>query len=353
MRGFERGSAVGREGAIAAVLLALAAPAVAQRDTVPERECTCVRIETPAGARGGAFIFRPGGERMAALRMVGARARLGVELAMEAGSPGAGAVVRRVLPRSPAEEAGLRAGDEIVALDATSLLRALPEGEPPVAEGASAPARRLMALMEGVEPGDTVRLEVVRDGRRTDVTVVTEEGTFMMAARSLRGLGGELERSMRPELERSLRALERQLGDSMRPELERSLRALERDMEHSVRPELERSLGELSRLRALGVVGARTALAGAPLLGRGVRVSALNAELASYFGVEQGVLVLDTRDDAPFDLRGGDVISAVDGRPVRDPDQLFRILRSYGEDETIRLEVVRRGSRITVEGPRR
>ena len=290
-RASRRGYVIG-----AAALLALTAPVAAQQESPPERECECGRwrVEAPVRSFGGTF-FHPGGELMA-LR-ASARARLGIELDMEAGAPAAGALVRRVVPDAPADDAGLRAGDEIVALDGTGLLRALPSGEPEVAESESAPARRLIALMEDVEPGDTVRLEVLRDGERMDVTVVTDEGGFF-SGRTMRVLG---------------------------PEVEGTLRRLPRTLE--------------MMMSGAGVGGPA-----------GLRATDLNEDLAPYFDVEAGVLVIERLDESPFDVRGGDVIVAVDGRPVRSTAHLFRILRSYEPDETIALEVVRRGSRITVEG---
>ena len=281
----------------AAALLGLTAPLAAQQESPPERECECWRVEAPVRSFGGTF-FRPGGELMA-LR-ASARARLGIELDMEAGAPATGAVVRRVMPDTPADDAGLRAGDEIVALDGTGLLRALPSGEPDVAEGESAPARRLIALMEDVEPGDTVRLEVLRDGERMDLTVIPDEGGFF-SGRTMRVVG----------------------------------------------PEVEATLRQLPRTLELAMTGAGL---GGPA---GLRAVDLNEDLAPYFDVEAGVLVLERNDDSPFDVRGGDVIVAVDGRGVRSASHLFRILRSYEPDETIGLEVVRRGSRITVEGRQR
>ena len=300
MRDEERVRASRRGYAIAvAALLGLTAPLAAQQESPPERECECGRwrVEAPVRSFGGTF-FQPGGE-LTALRTSG-RARLGIELDMEAGAPAAGAVVRRVMPGTPADDAGLRAGDEIMALDGTGLLRALPSGEPDVEEGESAPARRLIALMEDVEPGDTVRLEVLREGERMDVAVVTDEGGFFFG-RTMRVLG---------------------------PEMESTLRQLPRTLEF--------------------------AMAGAGLGGpAGLRAVDLNEDLAPYFDVEAGVLVLERSDDSPFDVRGGDVIVAVDGREVRSASHLFRIMRSYEPDETIGLEVVRQGSRITVEGRQR
>lgn len=66
-------------------------------------------------------------------------------------------LVDRVIQGSPAERAGLRAGDAIVAVD----------GEP-------VPPGRLQALAARLVPGDSVRLRFLRDGATHEVTAVAD-----------------------------------------------------------------------------------------------------------------------------------------------------------------------------------
>src|SRR5690606_30948196 len=101
--------------------------------------------------------------------MLGSRARLGVYLSSEADD--AGAPIERVMRRSPAAEAGLRAGDIITAIDGRSVLEPVP-GED-IGDDESAPAARVSLIMRDVEPGDTVRVEYLRDGVRRTAEVVT------------------------------------------------------------------------------------------------------------------------------------------------------------------------------------
>ena len=49
-------------------------------------------------------------------------------------------------------------------------------------------------------------------------------------------------------------------------------------------------------------------------------------------------------------LKGGDVILTVDGRKPQGPGSLLRILRSYDEDETVKLEIMRQKQRQTITG---
>lgn len=66
-----------------------------------------------------------------------------------------GAEVLKVVPASPAEKAGLRAGDLILALDGEEVTREAP----------------LVGLIAAYEPGDTVVLTIERDGREREMEV--------------------------------------------------------------------------------------------------------------------------------------------------------------------------------------
>jgi hypothetical protein len=82
----------------------------------------------------------------------------------------AGARVREVSPGGPAQRAGVRAGDLIVAVNGKDV-RGL------------RPARQVVALLRGVRPGDEVHLRVLRGGKTRDFTVVAQPfgGGFVFA----------------------------------------------------------------------------------------------------------------------------------------------------------------------------
>jgi C-terminal processing protease CtpA/Prc len=84
----------------------------------------------------------------------GARAVLPRAVALEEGD---GVTVRGVLPGSAAERAGLRGGDRVVSVGATTV----------------ATVREAERRMTG-PPGDEVVMEVERDGRRRTVRFVRE-----------------------------------------------------------------------------------------------------------------------------------------------------------------------------------
>jgi PDZ domain-containing protein len=103
-----------------------------------------------------------------------AHGRLGVMLGgPERGADSAGALVRAVMPDSPADAAGLRRGDVITRYNGTAL------------DGAG----KLVELARSLQPGDTVRLEYRRDGATENATLVADrmERRIEMAFRGMPG----------------------------------------------------------------------------------------------------------------------------------------------------------------------
>lgn len=84
------------------------------------------------------------------------RALIGVQLGSS--GRGTGARVLEVSPGGPAQRAGVRAGDRIVAVNGEDV------------QG-TRPAARVIELLRGVRPGEKVRLRVLRNGKSRDVAV--------------------------------------------------------------------------------------------------------------------------------------------------------------------------------------
>lgn len=94
---------------------------------------------------------------------------VGVQLGDSTGD--AGARVREVSPGGPAEQAGVRAGDLIVAVDGKDVR-------------GHEPAMRALELLRDVRPGDKVDLRVLRDGKTRDLTVTARpDGDAFFIAR--------------------------------------------------------------------------------------------------------------------------------------------------------------------------
>jgi serine protease Do len=91
-------------------------------------------------------------------------------------------------------------------------------------------------------------------------------------------------------------------------------------------------------------------LGGGPRIG--ARVEPLSDQLADYFGVKGGVLVSQVRPGAPAEKAGiqaGDVLTAVDGREIRDPGKLGELLKEAGTDSPVRLDAFRRGRSLSFD----
>jgi S1-C subfamily serine protease len=76
-----------------------------------------------------------------------------------------------------------------------------------------------------------------------------------------------------------------------------------------------------------------------------VRLWSMNEDLAAYFGVGEGVLVLDAPDSESMPLRAGDVIVAVGGEPANSPRDVVRALRGRDGDAVVEIVILRQGQR--------
>ncbi|MEZ4414508.1 MAG: PDZ domain-containing protein [Gemmatimonadota bacterium] len=298
MKGMVQGRALTACLALAATASGVGAANLGAQEDPPERECVC----------SGEFNWRaaPGVQ----VRTFGmARARMGVSLTLDADERGAR--ITGVTEGSPADAAGLREGDVIVAINGQDLdqplegrrSRGFRQGDE------ESPLDRLMALARTWDPGDRVEVTYLRDGDERTVTVEVEEASGVWTEPLLA------------------------LGDA-------------------------RELGNRVRELNLGGAGNRVRLFtpemgfGGPNWGLGLELRELDADLGRYFGAEAGVLVLAVDEDSDLGLRAGDVILAIGGRTVDEPRDVWRVLGSYDDDEPIEFEVLRDRSRTRVEGHR-
>ena len=256
--------------------------------------------------------------------------------------------VAEVVAGSAAARAGLRTGDVVVRINSG-----------PATEQA------VDRLRNELEVGDTVRVRIRRGRAEEERRVVATARREVRVGR----LPGEVRvgdgdrqvvirvDSIRPRLDslaRRVESLRRRVrtrdGDSVivysfdgrdgqrGDSVVVNLRSLDR-MGRALGRELE-SIGtkEIERLPFFLEVG-RRAVAGAEL-------SELNPELARYFRVDDGVLVLQVSRSTPAaraGLQGGDVIVRAAGRPV---GSVADLRRAFGDREgEVRLEVVRQGQR--------
>jgi S1-C subfamily serine protease len=144
---------------------AAASPAPPDRDTL-EQQLQEARADLEAVAREVAELSRQlygeGGDVLKFVQGGPRGSMLGINLGTGE-ARGEGVAVAGVSPGGPAEQAGLKAGDVIVAVDGKSLKRT-PE------RSASA---QLVETMRGTAPGSKMKVDYLRDGRRLTATLTT------------------------------------------------------------------------------------------------------------------------------------------------------------------------------------
>ncbi len=220
-----------------------------------------------------------------------------------------GAVVTGVEPDSPAAKAGVHTGDVIVEFDGERV-RSTSE---------------LARLVRETPGGRTVKMAVVRDGRRTDLSVTP-------AAGGMPGIDGE---RLQREIRRGLRGVD---PDQLREEIERGL--------ESARPWLYQSPEVPGQPR---IYPPPPGTPFAPPLNRaparlGVTIEDLTDQLADYFGVKDGVLVRSVIKDSAAGragIRAGDVITTVAGQTIHSAADVSRALRDFKTGDEVEIGFVR------------
>ena len=220
------------------------------------------------------------------------RAVLGITIGSGDGDgPVEGVSVRGVSPGGAAEDAGLRSGDIITAVNGESLTAASDEE-------ANA---RLIEFMSGVEEGDVVDVEYLRNGKQASVEVRPNEMSPLAYAFRL-------------------------------------------------------GRGNYSLLRAPNAPGLDFSKFIGFSDGSGwghMEMVALTERLGRYFGTDKGLLVVRAPDDESLKLQDGDVIQSIDGREPTSVSHAMRILGSYQSGEQLELQIMRdqRQQTLKIEMP--
>jgi len=220
--------------------------------------------------------------------------RIGITIDGEASSESVeGVKISGVTPEGAADEAGLRAGDIITAVN----------GEPMTADNSYAANKVLLEFMHGVEEGDELQIEYLRNGKAGSV----ELSPRVMEMQAFSWIPGaeELHMPNAPGL-----------------------------------AFLPKSIEKFSMNFGFRFAGSAW--------GR-MELIKLNEGLGKYFGTNSGLLVVNAPPSAQFDLRDGDVIQTIDGREPKDVRHAMRILASYQSGETLKLGIMRDQKKRTIE----
>lgn len=151
------------------------------------------------------------------------------------------------------------------------------------------PARQVVRIMRDVKPDARVQLRVLRDGKTRELAVTARPGPAVLAR--VHGLGD--------------------LGFGPFPEWHGAL------MLHGPLMDME--------------------------------LATLTSRLGSYFGSDQGVLVVRAPADGALKLEDGDVILAIDGRQPTSGSHATRILSSYQPGEKLTLRIIRQHKTLEVD----
>ncbi len=217
--------------------------------------------------------------------------RLGVTVGgNEEQGPVEGVNILGVSPGSAADDAGLRAGDVITAVNGESLS----------ADDGAAANRRLLDFMKGVEEGDKLEVEYLRDGNVGKVEI--EPRVMDVRAYAWVGDGENFEFKM-PQIH-------------VAPDAVRKFRYAS--------PLFGSSWGDMELVE-------------------------LNEGLGRYFGTDTGLLVVSAPKSEALKLQDGDVIQSIDGREPTSVGHAMRILGSYQAGEKLELNIMRDKRRQSLE----
>lgn len=228
--------------------------------------------------------------------------RLGVALnseiiTVDGETSGGELYILSVSPGSAAANAGVLAGDRLVSVGGEALGSDTQQAVEVIRE-----------QLKGKKVGDTVALEVLRDGQKKQLQATLNDRSFMPLRAPmppvppLAGLGHE-QRLM----------IERELVDA--------------------------GPAGMYALRFLG--------GGSPWAS--MELVELSPELGAYFGAEEGLLVVSAPKDESLGFIAGDVIRRIDDREPSDVGHAMRILRSFDQGETLKVEILRNKRRRTLE----
>jgi S1-C subfamily serine protease len=212
------------------------------------------------------------------------RPKLGITIGSEEPGPAAGVEIMGVSPGAAAADAGLRAGDTITSIN----------GESMTADSAEGANRKLLDFMSGVEEGDILTVDYLRNGKSGSVEVTPQAGGAHAFAFGDRAFGFSVPAA-------------------------------------PLMPNAE-SWVWISRGSGFG----------------DMELVSLTERLGRYFGTDKGLLVVRAPENESFKLEDGDVIQRIDGREPTSVSHAMRILGSYQSGEKFDIEIMRDKKRQTI-----
>jgi S1-C subfamily serine protease len=229
----------------------------------------------------------------------GRGAQLGVMVSdLDAKGATTGVKIDEVNQDSPAEKAGIKAGDIVVDYDGERVRS----------------ARQFTRLVQETPDGRSVAIGLMRDGKKQTVNATPEAGRMTW--------------NFGPEVDNALREAERGLRE-FHFEVPRDFHFDDRDRTPGEPRRFEYRLPE--EFRGFAFPAPRGRL--------GVNVQSITPELAEYFGAKNGGALVSsvTKESAAAKagIKAGDVIVSVNGRAVSDAEDLTNKIEDVEGEATI------------------
>ncbi len=217
--------------------------------------------------------------------------RIGITIdGVDESGPVEGVEIGGVTPESAADDAGLHAGDVITAVN----------GESMSAESSQGANELLLDFMQGVEEGDELKVEYLRDGKVASVGLLPR--VMEMHAFTWAPDGQNLHIEGIPGVPNVIREFKFERGF----------------------PWVGSAWGSMELVE-------------------------LNEGLGKYFGTDTGLLVVSAPELDGVELKDGDVIQSIDGREPTDVRHAMRILSSYESGESLELGIMRDKKKRTIK----
>ncbi len=212
--------------------------------------------------------------------------------------PVEGVAVNGVSPGGAAADAGLRAGDVITAIN----------GELFTSENSQVASEKLLNFMTGVENGDELSVDFLRNGKSQSVELIPQQA---------------------------------------------HVRAFTIDFDGDFDFASDGVVPPNIHVAPPGSVFARSIwMANSSSFGD-MEIIKLTERLGSYFGTTEGLLIVRAPENDELQLQDGDVIREIDGRVPTSVSHAMRILGSYESGETVKIDIMRdkRKKTVSIEMP--
>lgn len=243
-----------------------------------------------------------------------------------------GVLIESVSSDGPAATAGVKKGDLVTAINGRSVI-----GDKGVGV--------LLEILTELTPGDIARLELNRDGQ--SITKDVETASYADA------FPDQHTHKMKPfVLDESQieQWVEKFKGIELMSDADIDIDLSVEDMEalSELPQKLEKSLSGINVGPVIAMLGGRNF--GLP----NFELAEVSSELGTYFGVDNGVLVTQTPSSGEatkmteIDLRAGDVILSIDGKPMRAVGDVHAAFSNAEPDTTMDVVLVRQRETVNV-----